>query len=78
MKRRLFPVIVAFLLPFVSCLAQQQLFFYCSYATKGLHVAHLQKDGWVHVGQLFSSDYGEWGTEKRMFSPFIHHSEDGS
>ncbi len=78
MKRRLFPVIVAFLLPFVSCLAQQQLFFYCPDATKGLHVAHLQKDGWVHVGQLFSSDYGEWGTEKRMFSPFIHHSEDGS
>ncbi|MBR1402373.1 MAG: alpha-N-arabinofuranosidase [Prevotella sp.] len=78
MLRRLFSVVVIMLSAFSSAKAQQQLFFYCPEATKGLHVAHLEKGGWRHVAQLFASDYGEWGAEKRMYSPFIHHSKDGT
>lgn len=51
---------------------QEELFFYSPNERGGFHVAH-QTDGGVYenIGQLFSSDYSRWGSEKRMYSPFI-------
>ena len=48
------------------------LFFYCPNERHGFHVAHVAENGKnEHLGQLFSSDYSQWGSEKRMYSPFI-------
>jgi len=38
----------------------------------GFHVAEQIADGsYRHIGQIFSSDYSQWGSEKRMYSPCI-------
>lgn len=55
-----------------------RLFVYCPAEREGLHVAAPGTDGaYEHVGVLFSSDYSHWGTEKRMFNPFITPVEGG-
>lgn len=49
-----------------------ELFFYSPNERGGFHVASLSENGkYTDIGQLFSSDYSRWGSEKRMYSPFI-------
>ena len=49
-----------------------QVFLYSPGDKNGFHVAKLASDGKaVELGQLFSSDYARWGSDKRMYSPFI-------
>lgn len=48
------------------------LFFYCPDEKNGFHVAYTSGTGESeNLGQLFASDYSKWGSEKRMYSPFI-------
>lgn len=56
-----------------------QIFVYSPGETKGLHVAYLRDDEtWQDVGQLCSSDYSSWGSEKKMYRPFVLHANDGT
>lgn len=49
-----------------------QLFLYCPDSTQGFHAAGVDDDGmWRDLGQLFASDYSRWGSEKRMYAPFV-------
>lgn len=55
------------------------VFVYNQGPSDGLHIACQNQDQqWEEIGQLLSSDYGAWGQEKRMFSPFITRVADGS
>lgn len=47
------------------------LFLYCPDATQGFHAACIADSTYKDIGQLFASDYSRWGSEKRMYSPFI-------
>lgn len=48
------------------------VFLYCPDAKQGFHAAAPAADGsFADMGQLFASDYSRWGSEKRMYSPFI-------
>ena len=49
------------------------LFLYSPAPQAGMHVA-VSVDGhhFEDVGQLFTSDYSQWGAEKRMFAPIIY------
>jgi len=77
-----------FLRPFFSLLAvaaaltakaqTDTLFIYSPNERQGLHVAVLKEDGWQHLGQLCSSDYGTWGAEKRMYHPSLCRAKDGT
>ncbi len=56
-----------------------QVFIYSPGERDGLHLAfHAEDDTWQEVGQLCSSDYGQWGAEKRMYKPSVAHANDGS
>lgn len=56
-----------------------QLFLYSPEPTKGLHVAYFTDHGqWQDLGQLCSSDYGAWGSEKKMYSPYVIQAQDGT
>ncbi|MBQ9636691.1 MAG: alpha-N-arabinofuranosidase [Prevotella sp.] len=56
-----------------------QVFIYSPGERDGLHLAYLAEDGgWQHVGQLCGSDYGPWGSEKRMHRPSVAHAADGT
>ncbi len=56
-----------------------QVFIYSPGERDGLHLAfHAEDDTWQEVGQLCSSDYGQWGAEKRMYKPSVVHANDGS
>lgn len=56
-----------------------QIFIYSPAPDKGLHIAYLtDKEKWVDVGQLCSSDFGPWGQEKKMHNPFVVKANDGS
>ena len=56
-----------------------QVFIYSPGERDGLHLAfHAEDDSWQEVGQLCSSDYGQWGAEKRMYKPSVVHANDGS
>ncbi len=53
-------------------LAVISVFFYNQEPNDGLHIAYQdESQQWQEIGQMLSSDYGAWGLEKRMFSPFI-------
>ena len=54
------------------------IFIYSPNERQGLHVAVLEGNGWHHVGQLCSSDYGTWGAEKRMYHPSLCRAKDGT
>jgi alpha-L-arabinofuranosidase len=57
----------------------RQVFIYCPGEREGLHIAQLDKGGqWRHLGQLCQSDYSQWGSQKRMFSPYVLRANDGS
>ncbi len=54
------------------------LFFYSPDAKSGFHVASSPDTvGFKEMGQLFSSDYSQWGAEKRMYAPFIYKLAEG-
>lgn len=56
-----------------------QIFVYSPGEKAGLHVAYLTDDeDWHDVGQLCGSDYAQWGSEKRMYNPFVLHANDGT
>lgn len=56
-----------------------QIFIYSPAPNKGLHLAYLtDKEKWVDVGQLCTSDFGPWGQEKKMHNPFVVKANDGS
>ena len=57
----------------------RQIFTYCPGEHAGLHAAYLDYDNqWHEIGQLWSSDYGQWGAEKRMYHPNLVHASDGT
>ena len=58
--------------------AMPQVFIYCPGEREGLHIAQLTEGGWQELGQLCSSDYGQWGAEKRMYHPSLARANDGS
>ena len=76
----------AFTSPAIPALAQnegddiiRQLFIYCPGEHDGLHAAYLDFDNqWQKIGQLCASDYGQWGSEKRMYSPNLVRAADGT
>ncbi len=56
-----------------------QVFVYSPGERDGLHLAYLTDDEkWKDVGQLCSSDYSQWGSQKRMYSPYVLHANDGT
>lgn len=56
-----------------------QIFVYSPGDKDGLHVAYLdEKQTWQHIGQLCSSDYSQWGAEKKMYDPYVVHANDGT
>ena len=56
-----------------------QIFLYSPDPTKGLHLAYLTDDDkWVEVGQLCSSDFGPWGSGKKMYNPSVVKANDGT
>ena len=56
----------------------ERVFIYCPGERQGLHIALSTDGGWQELGQLCSSDYGSWSTEKRMFHPSLARAVDGS
>src|SRR5574344_1374181 len=56
-----------------------QVLFYSPDSKSGMHLAYIDADEqWHEIGQIFASDYGQWGTEKRMIDPYIARANDGS
>ena len=56
-----------------------QIFVYSSAPKDGLRLAYFTDDEqWKEVGQLCTSDYGQWGAEKRMYAPFVTKAFDGT
>ena len=56
-----------------------QIFVYSPAPDQGLRLAYLTEHGaWQEVGQLCSSDYGQWGAEKKMYAPFVTKAADGT
>jgi hypothetical protein len=56
-----------------------QVLFYNSSPRDGMHLAYLNDDEqWTELGQVFSSDYGQWGSEKRMYNPYVERALDGT
>lgn len=56
-----------------------QVFIYSPAENQGLHLAYLTDDDrWVDVGQLCASDFGPWGSEKKMYRPFVMKANDGT
>jgi len=56
----------------------QQVFIYCPGEKQGLHIAVQGDQGWQDLGQLCASDYGSWGSEKRMYHPSVTRAKDGT
>lgn len=55
------------------------IFVYSPGERSGLHAAYLTEKGlWQDMGQLCGSDYGPWGSEKRMHNPYVCHAADGT
>ena len=56
-----------------------QIFVYTPGESGGLRLAYLgENEKWNGVGQLCSSDYGQWGAEKKMHNPFVIKAKDGT
>ncbi len=56
----------------------KQIFIYSPGEKMGLRIATQAGDNWQEIGQLCSSDYGNWGNEKRMYHPSVARAQDGS
>ena len=56
-----------------------QIFLYSPAPNQGLHLAYLTDDDkWVDVGQLCGSDFGPWGSDKKMYHPCVVKAKDGT
>ena len=56
-----------------------QIFIYSPGERSGLYLAYKGQDAdWHDVGQLCTSDYSRWGSEKRMYAPYVVHASDGT
>jgi len=55
-----------------------EVFIYSPNERSGLHIAWYGNGKWNAMGQLCSSDYGQWGSEKRMYHPSLCRAEDGT
>jgi alpha-L-arabinofuranosidase len=55
------------------------IFTYSPGPRNGLHLA-VSENGtdWHEVGTLLTSDYGQWGAEKRMFNPYLYRESEQS
>lgn len=60
-------------------IAQESVFLYCPGEHEGMRIAYsLEGNGnYTDIAQIFSSDYSQWGMEKRMYSPYVIETEDG-
>ena len=56
----------------------REIFIYSPNERAGLHVALYDNGQWNEMGQLCSSDYGQWGAEKRMYHPSVCRAQDGT
>ena len=57
----------------------QDVFIYSPNERAGLHAAIKDANGqWSDLGQLCASDYSQWGSEKRMYSPYVLRASDGT
>lgn len=55
-----------------------EIFLYCPGDKLGFRVAVHENDTmFTDLGQLFASDYSSWGSEKRMYAPFICRLDEG-
>ncbi len=55
-----------------------RIFIYSPNSGAGLHVAQMSDNQWHDMGQLCSSDYGTWGSEKKMHHPSLCRAKDGT
>ncbi len=55
------------------------VFTYASDSRSGLHLA-ISENGtdWQELGGFLSSDYGQWGAEKRMINPYLYRESEQS
>lgn len=61
-----------------SNLSAAKLFLYSPGETQGFHVAEQIADGsYRHIGQIFASDYSQWGSQKKMYAPTIVKLDEG-
>ena len=57
----------------------KRVFIYSPDEKSGLHAAWLDStQTWRHIGQLCASDYSKWGSEKRMYQPYVIRANDGT
>ena len=57
----------------------KQVFLYSPNERAGLHIATQRADKqWYDMGMLVGSDYSSWGSEKRMYNPYVIRANDGS
>ena len=56
-----------------------QIFLYSPDSRQGLHAAYMGDDEcWHEIGKLLDSDYGPWGSDTKMFHPFVTKANDGT
>lgn len=56
-----------------------RIFIFCPAEKAGLHIAcDTAGCGFTDIGQLCSSDYGPWDTDKRMITPFVLRTGNGT
>ena len=79
MMKRLFNFVALALLP-MHLMAQEtrEIFVYSPNERDGLRLACYGDGKWNDMGQLCSSDYGQWGAEKRMYHPSLCRAQDGT
>ena len=49
----------------------EMVFLYNPDSKGGMRIASCSGDDFKEQGQIFSSDYSRWGSEKKMYSPFV-------
>ena len=80
MIRKLFTISLASLA--LSATAGDKVFLYSPGIKDGVRIAYLDETKpnggeYVDIAQIFSSDYGQWGREKRMFSEYAIALDEG-
>lgn len=64
----------------LTSLAADKVFLYSPANDKGVHIAYAAEGpglSFEHIGQIFQSDYGRWGADKKMFSEYAVSLEEG-
>lgn len=57
----------------LTSVAADKVFLYSPAIDKGVHVAYASDDGataFHNIGQIFQSDYAQWGADKKMYSEY--------